>query len=119
MQHTREEQARYDLSDTDEREPEGIYSRYISLPIQVLSLLETKTISPREAILLGLVDGFCNHSKGLLCFASNRYLAKRLGCTPSQVQTMLGKLRKIGLIESINDVGGESRRQLRVGWGGP
>lgn len=101
---------------SEQEESHELYARYISIPVQVLHLLESKEVSPREALLLGLIDGFCNHSRGRLCVASNRYIAKRLGCSYQQVQTMLTKLRKQGLIQSKNEHGGDLKRELLVCW---
>jgi DNA-binding MarR family transcriptional regulator len=103
-----------------DNEQHELYARYISIPLPVLDLLESKTISPREALLLGLIDGYCNHSRRMACFASNRYLARRLGCTESQVKTMLTAFYKLGLVQSKDiktDAKNEfNRRELVVNW---
>ena len=90
-----------------------LYARFIAIPVQVLELLENGTISSGDALLLGLLDGFCNHSQGKQCYASNQYLAKRMGVSVKRIEGCLCQLRKLDLIES-NGGGRHSKRGLRV-----
>lgn len=104
----------------EEQEHHELYARYISIPVTVLRLLRSKEVSPREALLLGLIDGFCNHSRGQACFASNKYLAESLGCGVKNIEAMLVRLTRQKLLTSVtmavDGKGAIKRRHLIVRW---
>lgn len=99
----------YPAVNEETKEEKHELNRYVLLHEQILQLLEAKKIKPGEGFLLALVDGFCNHHTGQNCFASNTYLAKRIGLSVKRVEAMLGKLRKQELIKSKGGRFGEKR----------
>ena len=56
-------------------------------------VMECEQLSPMEKILYGEIAGFRE------CYASNAWLANRIGRTERSVQMMLAKLIKIGFVE--------------------
>lgn len=56
-------------------------------------VMESDQLSPMEKILYGEIAGFRE------CYASNAWLANRIGRTERSVQMMLAKLIKIGFVE--------------------
>lgn len=64
---------------------------------EVFHLVETKQLTPSEAFLLLIVDNFVEYG-GEDCYASNEFLAEKLGVGTRMVQLNLAKLRKLGLL---------------------
>jgi hypothetical protein len=67
------------------------------IPAELHEYIENKTINPREFLLLTIVASLINIKKED-CFASNRYLAEKIGCKETQVKLMVSHLKEIGLL---------------------
>lgn len=78
--------------------------------------MEAGTITTTEFALLGIVDSFVTPF-GPGCWASNKYLARRIHKTVSNVQKMLKKLKTLTLLRvAYENVRGKVRRTLETDW---
>lgn len=66
------------------------------VPAEVVRLFQSGKIGPMETLLLATIDGLISPERG--CFASNKYLAAKLGILPRYVVKMIGNLTRDGLI---------------------
>jgi hypothetical protein len=58
-------------------------------------------LSPNAKLLFGLIAGLARAGDG--CFASNAYLAKRLGLSNRSVSPLIAELKAAGLISEVSD----------------
>lgn len=80
---------------------------------ELWDLLSEGQIKHRHAILLLLIDALVQH-RGDDCYASNGYLAKRIGTSEKEIQRCLSDLKKLGLV--IQTAFDGRRRFLRTAW---
>ena len=86
--------------------------RGVWLPAEILRALEAGQVNTREVVLLAMVDALVTPERG--CWASNDYLAKRLGCSGETVRRMLQRLESLGLVRRILKQGW--RREIETAW---
>jgi DNA-binding Lrp family transcriptional regulator len=86
--------------------------RGVWLPAEILQALEAGKVNTREVMLLCVVEALVTPERG--CFASNGYLAKRLGCSGETVRRQLQRLEKIGLVKRTTRNGW--RREIETAW---
>jgi len=67
------------------------------IPAYVVELLQDKTISKSELLLLGAIHGFTDKGKG--CYASNEYLGKLIGVSASRIGYLVNHLKELGLVK--------------------
>lgn len=67
------------------------------IPADVFRMVETRIISFGHGWLLVVIDSLVN-AQGEGCFATNRYLADRMGMKVRQVQNLLRELQELGLV---------------------
>ncbi len=100
----------------DKTEHHEYYSRGFNIPIHIVDLVEREEITVKEAYLLALIDGMVDH-KGLGCFASNGWLAKRVQTQTRQLQRYLNHLIDKKLIVVVNKGDGNfGSRILETAW---
>ena len=80
---------------------------------ELFDLLESKSIDPREMVLLMVVDSLVN-SKGGDCYASNEYLGDVLGTSERHIKRMIFHLHEMGLVRRTGFNG--RRRTLVTAW---
>jgi hypothetical protein len=83
----------------------------IFIPVEIL---EYEDLSLTEKLLLSWIDALYDEEKGG-CFASNEYLADRMGIKPNTISKSLVKLRKLNLIEDISFDGRERVIRALIG----
>jgi hypothetical protein len=82
----------------DENESHELSFRGLWMPESIIGAFLKSEINATEAMLLAIIDGF---SKAGKCYASNGYLAKRMGCKNRNIQLMLANLENAGLLRKI------------------
>ncbi len=80
---------------------------------ELYDLLEEGDISPRESILLMVIDSLVN-VKGNDCYASNKYLGQILHVSERMVRNMIEHLRELKLVRRTGFNG--KRRTLVTAW---
>lgn len=96
--------------------PEPIFQfRGIWTPAEIILLVTEGKLTTTDAFFLAVVDGLCE-ARGIGCWATNRHLAKLVGCKNRNVQYMIGKLVGMGLISVSQE---KSRRILKTTWNTP
>lgn len=66
---------------------------------EIVELMAGKQLTPQEVILLSVVDGLVSPSRG--CYASNSYLAERLGTDKTRISRLISDLSNKGWIINI------------------
>lgn len=86
-------------------------------PAEIHYLLYERTITTTEYVLLDIINSLVD-AKGDGCWASNAYLADRIGMTEQHVKNMIGRLKKIGLLTHVGwkQVGEKQFRVLETAW---
>lgn len=86
-------------------------------PADLHHLLYDGKITTTEFVLLQIVDSLVN-SRGLGCWASNEYLAKRCGVKVRQLQSMVSHLIGIGALKRTgwHELHGTKFRLLETSW---
>jgi hypothetical protein len=90
------------------------YFRGCWLPPEVFDHLRTKQINGKEVALLALIDSFV--SGGRDCYATNDYLGEWMGISASQINKMLARLERVGLLRKRVEA---HRRYLLTAWSRP
>lgn len=96
----------------DENESHELSFRGLWMPESIIGAFLKSEINATEAMLLAIIDGF---SKAGKCYASNGYLARRMGCDIRTVQRMLANLENVGLLRKIHRKGGARFLQTVAG----
>src|SRR6185295_17314531 len=88
-----------------------------SFPEEILFLIEDGEVGHSEALLLMYVDHLV-HTRGVGCFASNAYLAKKLNLEVRQIQNIIAKMVKIGLLARVGTINrnGKDFRLMETAW---
>lgn len=89
---------RKEIEESDENETHVLSFRGLWMPESIIGAFLSQKINATEAMLLAIIDGF---SKAGKCYASNGYLAKRMGCKNRSIQLMLANLENAGLLRKI------------------
>lgn len=89
--------------------------RGVWLPAEILELTSQGKLTPREVLLLTIIDALVGRERG--CYASNGYLARQVGTTPRQVKRMINKLDEMGLVARRLEDG--YRREIVTAWSRP
>lgn len=82
-------------------------------PAEVFYLLSQGEINGTEFALLTIINALSNPRERIGCYASNNYLAARLGVTRRWIIKVVTKLRGMGLLRSSQKRG---KRFLTVSW---
>ena len=87
------------------------------IPAEIFHLLEDGTINPTEFALLAVIDSLVD-ARGVGCWASNSYLAKRVNVHIDRLRDILQKLKKMGLVIEVGYflMEGLKRRTLETPW---
>jgi len=94
-------------------EPKEPKCRFTGIFIPV-EILEYPNISWSEKLLISWIDALYDEEKGG-CYASNDYLASRLGVASNTIAKSLGNLRKAGLLEDVHFDGRERVIRALIG----
>lgn len=84
----------------------------VFIPAGLWELFQAAKITPREFLLLTIIDALCNHRGG--CFASNAWFAKQIRATPDHIRHMLGAMKKMKYIRQVSFDG--RKRILETKW---
>jgi len=76
------------------------------IPDFVMEMLVSGELTPTDVMLLSMIFAMSKGDEG--CYASREYLAEKLGMSEGTVKNLIGKYRKMELIE---DLGFDGRRQ--------
>lgn len=87
--------------------------RGVWIPPEIFQKVESKELSIKEAWLLAVIDSLV-HPNGSDCFASNKYLANRLGLSEERIRKMISNLKKQKLL--IQTAFDGRKRYLRTVW---
>ncbi len=100
----------------DKPEHHEYHCRQFVIPMHIVILVEKEEITVKEAYLLALIDAMVNY-KGLGCFASNSWLAKRIQTQTRQLQRYLNHLIDKKLIVVIKKGDGNfGSRVIETAW---
>jgi len=90
----------------------------LALTKPILNLLKNKTINPREAILLSIVDALdwsgYSDERTPKCTATNRQLANSIGVNCRNLRNTISNLKRLGLIQETKDEFGTRSLQTRI-----
>lgn len=86
--------------------------RGVWLPAEIMNMLSAGEISPLDTVLLAMIDALVAPGKG--CYASNEYLANRIGRGITQTKEAIARLKDLGLIKQVKFDG--KRRYLETAW---
>lgn len=89
------------INTTDITDPELDTQKNYIIPV-LDSIAIRKDITPSDKLLLGVVYALSHNDIGY-CYASNKYMAERIGLEPNTVHNIIGKLKKLGLILEYED----------------
>jgi len=86
-------------------------------PADIHKLLYRGEISPVEMVLLTIIDSLVDPD-GDGCWASNAYLSERIHKSIPYVKSMIGRLKREGLLKQIGwkNINGKSFRMLETAW---
>lgn len=87
--------------------------KFLKVNRHLLSAMASGDLSPRETLLLALIEGQQTFNETGTCHASNRWLSIKLGCKVDTISQMVGGLiRRNWLVVTKHDLGG--RRHLKI-----
>jgi hypothetical protein len=84
-----------------EKRDRGRGNRGWYFPPEIVDLVLTKVINPRDLVVLGTIDSLTQSiGDGSLiwCFASNEYLSKKCGIAKCHLSSILSKLVDLGIL---------------------
>lgn len=87
--------------------------RHLVIPIQIVDLVEKEVISVKQAWLTGIIDALVE-CKGVGCYASFAWLAKRVQVKERQVRNLVEDLVVKGIL--IECKGKDGRKMLETKW---
>ena len=73
-----------------------IKNKGLWIPDSIMILIEEKKISAQHAMVLSLIESFTSNGKG--CFASNDYVAEKMGVSKERIKVVLRELETVGLL---------------------
>jgi len=85
--------------------------RGVWIPAEVMMALGAGTLTPNDVLLLAIVDMFCKHGSG--CWASNGFLAQRLGVSGEWVRRSVVKMEALGFLKRAYQ---GTSRFIRCAW---
>lgn len=75
----------------DQRKGRGVW-----IPPEIFEMQRTGQLGPTEIVLLSIIEGLSKGPDG--CYATNGYLAERMGLSVDRVRRVISKLRGLGLV---------------------
>jgi len=92
------------------KDEEQEFVHYLVIPKEIVRKVEARDISWTEAVLMSLIKNLSNDERP--CYASNRYLSKRMALSIDHLRTSIRNLITLGLVLRTTDE--EGRRYLSV-----